>query len=181
MSLSEDPLRELCEDVDLVLHFGPPPERGPWISSTLLATPERLVASSAYLRANGAPRRLEELSEHALLSWRPPGEDGQRWPLRDGGTLAVSPLVISPDVHMVRQLAAAGHGIALIPDGGVPESPTIPGPLEGVLPELVGRPNALRVLMPEPMARLSKGRALLAMARDLIAGFALLDPGRSSG
>jgi len=181
LSVAEDPLRALRDDVDMVLHFGPPPERGPWISTVLAAAPERLVASPAYLRARGTPRHPEDLDGHTLLSWRAPGEDGRSWPLRAGGSLAVSPTLIAPDVHLVRQLASAGQGIALIPDAGLPEGPDIEGEIVGVLDGLVGRPNALRVLLPEPMARLPKGRAIIAMTRDLLAGLAALDPGRASG
>lgn len=181
LSEAEDPLRVLREDVDLVLHFGPPPERGAWISSVLAPTPERLVASPSYLSARGHPRRPEDLAGHTLLGWRPPGEDGLSWPLRGGGSLAVSPTLVAPDVHLIRQLASAGQGIALIPDGGVPEGPDMLEPLVGVLEDAVGRHNALRVLMPEPMARLPKGRAIVAMARDLVAGLSALDREQAAG
>jgi DNA-binding transcriptional LysR family regulator len=181
LSVAEDPVRALREDVDMVLHFGPPPERGPWISTVLAPAPERLLASPSYLAARGTPLRAEDLAAHTLLSWRPPGEDGRAWPLRGGGSLPVSPTLITSDVHLVRQFASAGQGIALIPDGGVPDGPDMRGELVGVLGAVVGRPNALRVLMPEPMARLPKGRAIIAMARDLVAGLSVLDPERASG
>lgn len=167
---SEDPLRELRDDVDLVLHFGPPPASGAWVTTTLLRTPERVVASPDYLQQAGTPCSLEEIQEHTLLGWRPPGEDGRRWPLLDGGFVEVSPTLVAADVHLVRQLAAAGHGLALVPDAGLPEAPDLGGELHVVLEDVVGRPNALRALVPEAMAKLPKGRALIELARELLAG-----------
>lgn len=171
--LAEDPLQELRDDVDLVLHFGPPPTHGPWVSTLLAQSPERLLASPDYLAQAGRPARVEELAQHTLLSWKPPGEDGRVWPLVGGGVTEVAPMFVSADVHLVRQLAAAGMGIALLPDGAVPEGPDIDGALVPVLPDRVGRPCALRALVPEAMIQLPKGRAVLDLVRELAQGAAL--------
>lgn len=172
LALSEDPLSVLRDDVDMVLHFGAPPARGPWISTVLADAPERLVANPELLAERGAPRTLEDLAQLPLLSWVRPGEDERAWPLRDGGSLPVRPILCSADVHLLRCLAAAGHGVALVPDGGLPEGPDVPGTLVAVLPELVGRPCALRALMPESMLRLPKGRALVDLLKDFMRGLA---------
>lgn len=169
-TIADDPLRELHDEVELVLHFGPPPARGSWISTVLARTPERLLASPLYLQERGAPASLDDLAQHTLLSWRAPGEEGRRWPLIAGGWWPVSPVFVCPDAHLVRQIAASGQGIALLPEGGVPEAPDMPGELVPVLPALVGRDNALRAMVPEALAGLPKGRAVLGAIRELVAG-----------
>ena len=168
-SVSDDPLSVLRDDVDLVLHFGPAPTRGPWISTVLVDAPERLVASPAFLEERGAPTTADELRALPLLSWRPPGEDGRSWPMVGGGSLPVSPLLISADIHLLRGLAAAGHGVAFTPDGGIPEPDR---ELVPVLPALIGRPCALRALVPEAMIRLPKGRAAVDLLREFMQGIA---------
>lgn len=169
-SIADDPLSVLRDDVDLVLHFGQAPSRGPWVSTLVSNTPERLVASPDLLAERGTPRTLDELRALPLLSWLPPGEDGRDWPLCGGGTMTVSPVIICSDVHLVRGFAAAGHGIARVPDGDVPEGPD--RVLVPVLPELVGRPCALRALVPEAMIHLPKGRAILDLLREFVTGLA---------
>ena len=165
VSLADDPLRDLRDDVDAVVHFGPLPASGPWISTTLARSPERLIASTEYLARAGVPQRAEDLEQHALLSWLPPGEDGRRWPLVDGGTIEVSPVLLTADVHMVRQFASAGQGIAFVPDGSVPGLPDMFGEVVPVLDGVVGRACALRAMVPEALAKTPKGRAVLDTLR----------------
>ncbi len=172
--MADNPLERLDDELDLVLHFGPPPRQGPWISTQLANAPERLVASPDYLAERGVPHTPADLAKHSLLSWRPPGLDPRGWPLRDGGTLPVTPVFITSDVHLIRQLAAAGQGIALLPDGGLPEGPDISGPLVPVLEGVVGRPNAFRALVPELLIQLPKGRKVMDLLRELVAGFSAL-------
>ena len=165
-TIADDPLSVLRDDVDLVLHFGAAPTRGPWVSTSLISTPERLVASPALLEERGTPTTLEDLLKLPLMSWMPPGEDGRLWPLKQGGGFAVSPMLVSSDVHLVRSFAAAGHGVALLPDADLPDPEG--WALVPVMTDLVGRPCALRALVPEAMARLPKGRAILDLIRELL-------------
>ncbi|HVK71078.1 MAG TPA: LysR family transcriptional regulator, partial [Polyangium sp.] len=117
---SDDPIAGLMENVDLAFHFGETSPSGPWVSRELMRSRVRLVASRDYLARRGTPRSVEELLRHDLLAWESPGEDGRSWPLLRGGTFPVSPLLTAQDIHVIRQFALAGHGIALVPDPGIP-------------------------------------------------------------
>jgi len=165
----DDPLELLRDEVDLVLHFGPTPARGAWISTLVLEAPERLVASPEYLAAMGRPSSLEELGAHPLLCWQAPGEDPARLPLLDGGARPITPAVVAADVHTLRLFAAQGLGIAFVPDPSVHEVPGARGGLERVLPDQVGRSCALRAMVPEAQARLPRGRALLDIVHGVVA------------
>ncbi|MCB9761652.1 MAG: LysR family transcriptional regulator [Alphaproteobacteria bacterium] len=159
MDVVPDPLAGLSAEVDVVVHFGAAPTTGAFRTVTVHHLPERLVASRRYLEERGRPRCIEELADHDLMSWLPPGEDGTRWPLQNGGWLPVSPGYVTADIHILRRLTIAGHGITLMPD-----SPLLARPgddIEPVLEEVVGRETALRVLFPEAATERRPVRALL--------------------
>jgi len=157
-------------DVDLLVHFGPAPATGPYTTTVLRRTPERRVASPAYLERAGVPRGLEDLRRHTLLTWKPPGEDGLHWPLVSGGTSPTDPVLVSADVHLVRMAAALGLGIARVPDALVAEAPDVAGPLVPVLADRVGRPCDLRALIPAAIAGTPRGRVLLEVIREIVTG-----------
>jgi DNA-binding transcriptional LysR family regulator len=126
---------------------------------------EWLLASSEYLERRGTPRTLEDLAGHELLAWAPPGEDPRVLPTLTGESIEVEPTLVSADVHCLRQMVLAGHGIgfvpdALLPDPGVPDGLVVP-----VLPELIGRQRGLHVVFPAAQAGLPKLRAILQHVR----------------
>jgi DNA-binding transcriptional LysR family regulator len=166
--ISDNPVFGSGETPDLILHFGPLPSAGSWISTTLYRAPERLVASADYGAEKGLPTSLEELSNHTLLVWKPPSEEAELLPLRGGGHYRVAPVFVSPDVHLVRSLAIAGLGIAFVPDGGVPEVGES-GSLLPVLADEVGRDQALKALVPATLSTLPTGQRLLDLLRELSA------------
>lgn len=153
----EDPLAHL--GADLVFHFGPRVQSGPWVTRTLLTLPERLLAAPGYLQARGAPTRFEDLTGHDFLVWRRPGAESDRLPLLVGGDRPLAPTLVAPDVHTLRQLALAGAGIALLPDGPIPDPGDAPA-LVPVLSDLVGRDCPFNVVVPEALARSAQVRAL---------------------
>lgn len=75
-----------------------------------------LVASPAYLAANGSPASVAEFKTHNCLV-DTVAKYGDRWPIGDGSN--VRPLVQgnvrTNSGEIVRALAVAGHGIALLP------------------------------------------------------------------
>lgn len=165
---SADPLAEAGPDADVVLHFGDMPADGPFRTFVLKRFPVHLLASRDYLRAHGHPASVEALADHPLICWTGPGGDGRRWPLRSGGHFEVEAAVQSNAVLQLRALAAAGLGIALLPD-----EPTARGAIPGeafevVLPEHVGREGCLRVLVRADGA--ARTRALVALLRDIATG-----------
>ena len=139
-----DPAGDDPGQIDLMFHFGPPPHHSQWFSRVLRRAPVRLVASRAYLETHGTPQSVEDLADHALLMWTGTRHPPDLLPLRSGSSVRVVPWFTSPNISLLRRLAADGIGIALAPDGGIPdESGT--GELLPVLEDVVGRDDALRV------------------------------------
>ena len=161
---SEDPLGGLLEDVDVAVHFGSRSPSRSWVSYELFRVRECLVASSEYLRRKGVPKTPDDLAEHDLLAWDCPDGDPTLWPTRQGTTLRVAPHMISADIHMLRRCAAAGMGIAFLPDAGVPES----NGLVPVLPDEVGRERPIRVVVPAGLSEIPRIRAVLAEIRTFV-------------
>ncbi|HMV65799.1 MAG TPA: LysR family transcriptional regulator [Myxococcota bacterium] len=167
---SADPLRDAAPDVDVVVLFGDPPAGGPWRTFALARFPVRLLASADYLARRGRPRRVEDLADHDLMCWLPPAGDGATWPLLDGGSIDINPCISCTDVFRLRGFAAAGIGVALLPDAELARG-TIPGEeLEEVLPDVVGREGVLRVLMREATAGSRRTAIVKEVLREVAGG-----------
>ena len=79
---------------------------------------ELLVASPAYLARHGRPRQPADLAAHSCLSMsEEPGQ--QRWELHGPGgaveKVEFEPRLMAHDFPVLREVAAAGHGVALLP------------------------------------------------------------------
>lgn len=159
--VAEDPAQGLLDDIDLLVHFGATDPPGAWLSFEVLRVRERLIASASYLARRGTPRSIEELVGHELLAWAPPGEDSRVWPTLAGESFEVDPALVTADVHMVRQCAAAGLGIALAPDSLQPDLGVPDGVLVPVLEPVVGRFRSFRVSIPTALAGLPKLRGIV--------------------
>jgi LysR family transcriptional regulator for bpeEF and oprC len=170
LEVDREPTRELPPDVDVVIHFGPPTNTGAFRTFALARFPEQLLATRRYLDRHGRPQTLDELREHRLMSWSHPGDDGRRWPLRDGGVVEVSPSFTSNDVYTIRMVAAAGLGIALLPDAEQARGVLPSEDFEVVLPELVGRETGVWVLLPEAQVATPRSRAAVRLLRELAKG-----------
>jgi len=146
VSLEEIPNPSISKSssIDLMFHFGPPPEDEVWYSRVLRRPMSRLVASPEYLTARGEPHDVDALRDHHLLMWRGPVHSTDHLPLREGGSVRVSPWLISPDVSLLRRVASAGGGITFAPDGEIPDDPGI-GALVPVLEGVIGQPEVFRV------------------------------------
>ncbi len=169
----EDPVHAPGPDPDVIFHFGPLPATGAWTSTTLYRTPEHLIASEDWIAEHGTPRDIGDLARHPLLVWKPPGEDGMTLPLRAGGAARITPAFISSDVHLLRCLAATGFGLAYLPDGGLPD----PGPaLIPVLPDIVGRDQVVRALIPAAVSSLPGGERLLSVIKELAQVMSMMTP-----
>jgi DNA-binding transcriptional LysR family regulator len=158
----DDPLEHLNSGVDLAIHFGPEPE-GPWTSRELKRLREWLLASREYLRERGAPRSLDDLAAHAICCWEAPGrrDDPRALPLLRGGHVPVEPALVATDIHMLRQCASTGLGIALVPDAMLPDPGSAAAKLVPVLPDIVGRERVLRLTVPRGLADSPKIQAVL--------------------
>lgn len=172
-----DPAGDSAAAADLVLYFGEDVPEGPFRTFALLRFPVHLLASRAYLDARGRPTCVEDLAGHELLCWSPPGGDGDAWPLRSGGKIKVDYAVMSSEVLSLRTQAAAGLGIALLPDAPIAQG-TVPGEdFEVVLPERIGREGALRVLLREHTANTGRTRAITRLLREIAGGLFGVIPG----
>jgi DNA-binding transcriptional LysR family regulator len=160
--LSTEPLAESLVDVDVVVHFGDLTPKGTWISHVMLRVAERLVASEEYLARRGTPKTADDLEQHEVFAWQPPGEDAHLLPLRAGGELVVRPMLVTSDIHVLHQCAFAGHGIAFVPDGSVPDPAHPRTALVPVLEDVIGRERALRISVPAALADVPKIKLILA-------------------
>lgn len=77
----------------------------------------RVLASPAYLRAQGRPRTVQDLARHTLLGFTQP-ESLNRWPLRGahGDEWPVAPAITASSGETLRQLALRGAGIVCLSD-----------------------------------------------------------------
>lgn len=164
VSFVPNPLREPLADADLVLSFGPERPAGDWVSVRLPNPPWRLLASPAYLDAEGTPQSVEALRGHRLLGWEAPQSPAHIWRL--GGEAVEVPLVVrSNDVHFLRRLARASVGIAYLPDG-FGEDPDLPASgLVSVLDDAVEEVQDGYFSVPVALQDLEPMQTILAMVR----------------
>ena len=138
-----DQLQSLArEGFDLALrHTSTPPETH--VAWTLARTHSVLVASRGYLRRKGAPQTPAALEQHDCLFY-PRGQAAPIWSLRrrganernrakDSAVVRVSGPFAANNSEALRDAAAAGLGIALLPDFSA-QSALQSGKLVQVLP-----------------------------------------------
>lgn len=142
------------EGLDLAVRFGPVSNAVRCLH-ILPATEVLLCAAPPYLEQHGTPDQACKLAEHAclvspLIPWRLKGPDG----------VAPRPKssIMSSDVPMLVELAAAGGGIAYLPDFYV-DNLLIAGTLVRILPDLSPEPLQVAIVQPAP------GRASLRVRR----------------
>ncbi|MCF7695861.1 MULTISPECIES: LysR family transcriptional regulator [Mycetohabitans] len=77
----------------------------------------RILASPAYLEAHGHPKRVEDLTRHALLGFNQP-EALNVWPILgpDQEPYRITPTIWSSSGETLRQLALAGAGVVCLSD-----------------------------------------------------------------
>jgi DNA-binding transcriptional LysR family regulator len=139
----EDRLLDLAlEGVDVAIRVGNPPAPTADVVAHPLASFRRLmVASPAYLRRRGEPKTPEALAKHDALTYPVVGL-ADMWTLLDGAREASVRLNVvfrSNAPHAIRELAAAGAGIGLLPEWLVEEQ-TRSKTLRVVLPAWRGGP-----------------------------------------
>ena len=123
------------EGIDLAVREGPLPD------SSLIATKlgeMRIVlcASPDYLERRAAPKQLNALAQHDIVSVpvAGPDSDPRRIELAKGERLNLRPRILVNDLFSVRELALDGRGIAPLPDYMV-ERDLADGLLVAVLPK----------------------------------------------
>lgn len=111
------PIDLLQEDTDVAIRIGP------LVDSTLRARPlghsaVRVLASPAYLKAQGRPKDVAQLvARHTLIGFNQP-ESLNLWPLRGlhGDRLRIAPAIKASSGETLRRLALEGVGIVSLSD-----------------------------------------------------------------
>ncbi|NIE62965.1 LysR substrate-binding domain-containing protein [Burkholderia sp. Ax-1719] len=77
----------------------------------------RILATPAYLKAHGQPRRVKDLGKHPLLGFTEP-DSLNLWPITgpDNEPYRIEPAIRSSSGETLRQLALAGNGIVCLSD-----------------------------------------------------------------
>jgi DNA-binding transcriptional LysR family regulator len=169
ISVQDDPTRALRDGVDLVVHFGEAP-LGPWESIRLATLRVWLIASREYVDQHGMPEELDALPEHDLMVWRAPDRDPRLLPLRDGRIVEIEPAIVTADIHLLRQAALAGNGIALVPDAMLPDPGHPPEIVVPVLRTLVGEKRSVYLTVPDALASVPAVAALVTAVRAAMVG-----------
>ncbi|MCB9788902.1 MAG: LysR family transcriptional regulator [Deltaproteobacteria bacterium] len=167
--ISEQPHEELLGRADIALSFDRRAPPGPWRAIDVAHPREWLVASPAYLQQRGHPDTIDDLAGHDLLLWRPPDGPCDSLPTPDGGRVTVSPVLISSDVFLLRQMAQAGFGIAYLPDGELDDPTEPPGSLRPVLEHHIGTRRPFRVLVPRALDDTPRVRAIVTTLEGILA------------
>ena len=114
LDLSENPVKQMSEGCDLIVHIGTLPESDRLIT-TLAPNRRILCAAPAYIAANGPLRHPRDLSAHRCLALRENNEDVTLWRFArnssDSVTVRIKPVMSSNDGEIVRQWALAGMGV----------------------------------------------------------------------
>ena len=102
-------------DYDVALRAGDTVEQG-LVSRRLTRMAMVAIASPGYLARYGTPTRVEDLPAHrCLLGFLRGTAPNHYWPLRGGGSARVEGVLVSNDVHLLREAVARGLGIAMLP------------------------------------------------------------------
>jgi DNA-binding transcriptional LysR family regulator len=146
------------EGIDLAVRLGPLRDSS-LVAQRIASQSMVLVASRAYLDANGAPRRIEELERHAAVVFRMPTSGRDRpWHFRQGGKdVQVQPAsrIRINDGEGIVAAVRLGLGLAQLPEYFVREELA-----RGEFVELLhtARPAPQPILAVYPGARLVPAR-----------------------
>jgi DNA-binding transcriptional LysR family regulator len=132
----------------------------------------RLYASADYLKARGEPRRPEELKEHDCLVMSSQSSAGV-WSFqvqRKSVQVAVRARAIANSFIVLRQFAAAGLGIARLPEhiGEMPDNGKLRRVLDGYAPPAV----PMHAVYPSARHLSPKVRALIELLQTRFASHA---------
>ena len=168
LHFSDDPVGGLIENVDLAVHFGESSPAGPWVSREIARMRVWPVASTEYL----ARRERRSPSPTWPSTICSPGNvqaaTGGCGPRCAAGRFQWRRSLIARHIHLIRQFAIAGLGIALVPDAVLPDPGVPEGKLVPVLSDLVGSQIGLRVVVPAALSEIPRIRALLDLLKPFL-------------
>jgi DNA-binding transcriptional LysR family regulator len=107
------------------------------------------VASPGYLAERGVPKAARDLARHRCLVGFSRGESPEvHWPTPSGRKVSVTGALVTNDLALLRDLAVAGQGIALLPRLLI-EPELANGELRVVLDDKVGREERIAIVHAE--------------------------------
>lgn len=163
--LSADPVDQLMDELDVAWSFNPRAPNKQVVTRALVEFRSGLVASEDYLARHGTPTSINELEDHRLLTWVHNEIGRSSWPLLQGGSVEIEPVLASQDFQMIRRAAARDGGIALLPDVNLPRLDPEDHKLVRVLSKEVGHRHRLYVhLHPNLVTRDAEFENLAAMS-----------------
>lgn len=155
----------LAERFDIAIRAGSV-DSPDFVAKQLFASTRGLFASGAYLRRRGRPRRIADLAKHDLIATRSTAR-GAVWDLASSGGRArpftFTPRLVVNELLAARAAAAAGGGIAFLPDADMAGDD-----LERVLPAVSGAPSGMWLLYPARRSVTAAVRACVAHLRASI-------------
>ena len=159
----------VAEGVDVAIRVGiAPPDSSVYVAHTLRPVQRVIVAAPRYLAKRGRPRHPSALASHAALLHLPAAGEADTWVLRgDAGDDVRVPMhgaMRSNALVVLRDLAIAGHGVAMVADFLVTDA-LARGSLERVLPTWEGPPATAYAVHPVALRASAKVRALVERMR----------------
>lgn len=116
------------------------------VSRILVTNAEIAVASPDYLAARGTPRTVDDLAAHdCIIGYGGGNVPNPRWPLKDGGWVAVGGTLMTNQPGLRLHAAKRGLGIAIVVDR-MARAMLDAGELVHVLPEHIGRRDHARLV-----------------------------------
>lgn len=165
----ENPLADLSQPFELMLHEGPAPDRNTWFSRVITRVKLSLLASRAYLEQRGTPTSTAELSAHDALGWSRPGHSAGEWPLLGGGAVHTTPWFTSTDPQLLFTLAKRGGGLLLAPRAIFGDEADADD-LRPVLEDQIGAELVFRVTTPFPARADPRTRGTVALIMGQLEG-----------
>ncbi|MFO0630365.1 MAG: LysR family transcriptional regulator [Polyangiales bacterium] len=119
------------------------------VARKLHRTRQVVVASPAYLKARGTPRRVTELATHDCVVGFERGEHPvTHWPLARGGRVRIEPVLATNAIELLHAAALQGRGLVMLPVVLVFDDLQA-GRLVPVLPERLGGEVQVAVVYPD--------------------------------
>jgi len=143
MTLSDDIVDLLGDRVDLSIRLGSAAPMDGVVSRPIGSFRRRVVASAAYLHARGFPEQPMDLVQHECMRFSY-GPQQQVWTFLDEGEEMRVPIdgrFKSNNAEVLREVALAGGGVALLPDWLVNDDISS-GHLTSLFESLVVNPNS---------------------------------------
>lgn len=158
------------EGIDVAVRIGSPEAWPPSLGHRYLGQEQKVfVAAPGYLAAQGAPRTVDELAQHAAIMYRKADGGTSPWLIRRGQArvekTALDARIVAGNAEVQLELTLAGLGIAQLPTWLVGRH-LADGSLAQVLPEAATPGLQMHVVWPMAKQDVPRVRQLVAAICD---------------